>query len=133
MSTCLSLVATSSPSGEKSRLVPVVRPSSRATTQFAMSHKECEAAESASAFTYGPSSVTAMRRACSRSSYQETWLPNSGSTTTWAPSAAAASTKRRAVARLASTSVVTPYCTAATRVRPSAEETWEFCLHGLRG
>ena len=93
----------------------MVRPSSRARVQLAIRWIRCSAAFAASAATNGPSRVSAIRRACARSSYQETWLQNSGSTTTWAPSAAARSVIRRQVARLASTSSVTANWTAATR------------------
>ena len=96
-------------------LLPVVRPSSRARVQLAIRWMPCARARSASAVTNGPSRVCAIRRACSRSSYQETWLQNSGSTTTWAPSAAAWSVIRRQVARFSSTSSVTANWTAATR------------------
>src|SRR6478735_9401377 len=115
ISTCLSVTATISPSGENRMLLPLVRPSSRASVQLAIRWMPCSRAFAASAVTKAPSRVSAIRRACSRSSYQDTWLQNSGRTTTAAPSATARSVIRRQVARFSSTSSVTANWTAATR------------------
>ena len=107
ISTCLSETARIAPSGPMNTLLPVTRSPSRDSVQFAIRWMPCSAALSRSAETNEPSRATAIRWACSRPSYQLTWLQNSGSTTTCAPCETAWSTIRRQVARLVSASSVT--------------------------